>query len=60
MMYRENCRSDNMNVIFCRPELTMQDSGDAILFFDECNAIIEKYIYNFRIIASYEIMRIWR
>lgn len=46
-----------MNVIFCRPELTMQDSGDAILFFDECNAIIEKYIYNFRIIASYEIIR---
>lgn len=47
----------NMNVIFCRPELTMQVSGDVKLFFNECNAIFEKYIYNFRIIGSYEIIR---
>ena len=46
-----------MNVIFCRPELTMEDVGDAILFFNECHAILDKYIYNLRTIGSYELIR---
>lgn len=37
-----------MNVIFCRPELTMEDVGDAICFFNECHTILDKYIYNLR------------
>ena len=50
-------RRDKMNVIFCRPELTMEDVGDAILFFNECHAILDKYIYNLRTIGSYELIR---
>lgn len=46
-----------MNVIFCRPELTMEDVGDAICFFNECHTILDKYIYNLRTIGSYELIR---
>ena len=50
-------RRDKMNVIFCRPELTMEDVGDAICFFNECHTILDKYIYNLRTIGSYELIR---
>lgn len=46
-----------MNVIICRPELTMEDVGDAMLFFNECREILDKYIYNLRNIGSYELIR---
>ena len=50
-------RRDKMNVIFCRPEITMEDVGDAICFFNECHTILDKYIYNLRTIGSYELIR---
>lgn len=46
-------RRDKMNVIFCRPELTMEDVGDAICFFNECHTILDKYIYNLRTMSLY-------
>ena len=46
-----------MNVIFCRPELTLTAVEDAVLFFDECNTIFEKYIFSLRVIKSEAIIR---
>lgn len=46
-----------MNVIFCRPELTLTNIGDAKLFFNECSAILDQYIYNLRYIGSQALMR---
>lgn len=41
-----------MNVIYCRPEITLIDIEDAVLFFNECSAILDQYIYNLRYIGS--------
>lgn len=46
-----------MNVIICRPELTMEDFKDAVVFFEECHEILSKYIFNLRNIGSYELIR---
>lgn len=46
-----------MNVIFCSPELTLTDSEDAVLFFNECRAILDQYIYNLRYIGSQTLIR---
>lgn len=46
-----------MNVIFCRPELTMSDVGDALLFFNACCEILDSYIYNLRYISSTALIR---
>ena len=46
-----------MNVIFCRPELTMTDTGDAVLFFNACCEILDHYIYNLRYISSSAMIR---
>lgn len=46
-----------MNVIFCRPEMTMTDTGDAILFFNACCEILDHYIYNLRYISSSALIR---
>lgn len=46
-----------MNVIICKPELTMVDVGDAMIFLNECCEILDKYIYNLRKIGSYELIR---
>lgn len=46
-----------MNVIICKPELTMVDVGDAMIFLNECCEILDKYIYNLRKVGSYELIR---
>lgn len=46
-----------MNVIFCRPELTMSDVRDALLFFNACCEILDSYIYNLRYISSTALIR---
>lgn len=35
----------------------MEDAGDAISFFNDCHAILDKYIYNLRTISTYELIR---
>lgn len=45
-----------MNVIICRPELTMADAGDAMIFFNVCCEILDKYICKMRNIGSYELI----
>lgn len=46
-----------MNVIFCRPELTLTDIEDAEIFFRECSTILDQYIYNLRYIGSQALMQ---
>ena len=46
-----------MNVIFCRPEMTMTDTGDAVLFFNACCEILDQYLYNLRYISSSALVR---
>lgn len=46
-----------MNVIFCRPELTMTNIEDASLFFHACCEILDDYIYNLRYISSFGLIR---
>lgn len=46
-----------MNVIFCNPELTLTDTGDAKLFFDECSKILNQYIFNLRYVESIAIVK---
>lgn len=41
-----------MSVIFCRPELTMKDTKDAKLFFEECRAILTQYIFQVHYMES--------
>ena len=41
-----------MSVIFCRPELTMKDTEDAKLFFEECRAILAQYIFQVQYMES--------
>mgnify|MGYP003291125244 CR=1 FL=1 len=33
-----------MKVIFCKPELTMRDTSEAEVFFDECKQVLDNYI----------------
>lgn len=40
-----------MNVIFCTPELTMTNTVEAGVFFQECRAILESYMTNVQYIS---------
>lgn len=40
-----------MNIIFCTPELTMTDTVEAGVFFQECRAILESYMTNVQYIS---------
>ena len=35
-----------MNVIFCKPELTMTEAKAATTFFQECSEILSSYLPN--------------
>ena len=46
-----------MNVIICKPELTMAEFEEATVFFNVCYEILNKYVYNLKTIGSYELIR---
>lgn len=41
-----------MRVIFCKPELTMAELGEAIVFFNESSAILDEYVANVHYIRN--------
>lgn len=56
--YRRNVwREEHMSVIFCRPELTMNEVSDAKLFFYECEKIFSQYIPDVEYIKSKMVLQ---
>ena len=41
-----------MRVIFCKPELTMAELGEATVFFNESSAILDEYVANVHYIRN--------
>ena len=41
-----------MNITFCKPELTMAESAEAVTFFQECKEILDSYTTNIHYIST--------
>lgn len=41
-----------MDVIFCRPELTMENTTEASVFFRECSEILSIYVVNIKYVST--------